>query len=106
MSIICKDTITNLKYLSQNVMTSVDLINLIVAINSATVHLYFVARQRTAAPGRPARLGTPRSGAPSGGGPADWPAWCAAALQHSLDDGDVFLLFRHFSDFPTFFPTF
>ena len=43
MSIKCKDIITNMKYLSQNIMKSVDLIKLIVAINSSCVHLYFVA---------------------------------------------------------------
>ena len=51
MSIKCTDIITNMKYLSQNIMKSVDLIKLIVAINPSTVHLYFVARQRTG-PGR------------------------------------------------------
>ena len=51
MSIKCKDIITNMKYLSQNIMKSVDLIKLIVAIDSSTVHLYFVVRQRTS-PGR------------------------------------------------------
>ena len=89
MSIKCKDIITNMKYLSQNVMKSVDLIKLSVAIDSSTVHLYFVARQRTgpgrAVPGaarslarRQGRLLTPRRrGAPSVVGPADGPGCCA-----------------------------
>ncbi len=47
MSIICKDIITNLKYLSQNVMKLVDSIKLTVANNSSTAHLYFVALQCT-----------------------------------------------------------
>jgi hypothetical protein len=92
MSIKCKDIITNMKYLSlsQNVMKSVDLIKLIVAINSSTVHLYFVARQRTGISWRssPARrqdrLLMPRSGEPSVVGPADGPARCAAALRHNF----------------------
>jgi hypothetical protein len=90
MSIKCKDIITNMKYLSQNIMKSVDLIKL---IDSSTVHLYFVVQQRTgpgrAVPGaarslarRPGRLLTPRRrGAPSVVGPAEEPARCAAALQ-------------------------
>ncbi len=72
MSIKCKDIITNMKYLSQNVMKSVDLIKLIVAINSSTVHLYFMARQRTG-PGRAvpgAASGAQRPG-PSAGPSAD-----------------------------------
>jgi hypothetical protein len=93
MSIKCKDIITNMKYLSQNIMKSVDLIKLIVAIDSSTVHLYFVVQQRTrpgrAVPGaarslarRPGRLLTPRRrGAPSVVGPAEEPARCAAALR-------------------------
>ena len=78
MSIKCKDIITNMKYLSQNIMKSVDLIKLIVAIDSSTVHLYFVVRQRTgsgrAVPG--AASGAQQPG-PSAGPSADATSWRA-----------------------------
>ncbi len=66
MSIICKDIITNLKYLSQHVVKSVDL------IDSSTVHLYFVARQRTG-PGRavPGAASGAQQPGPSAGPSAD-----------------------------------
>ncbi len=70
MSIKCKDIITNMKYLSQNVMKSVDLIKLIVAINPSTVHLYFVALQRTG-PGVPVPASRAQQPGPSAGPSAD-----------------------------------
>jgi hypothetical protein len=80
MSIICKDIITNLKYLSQNVMKSVDLINLIVAIiNSSTVHLYFVAARQLTWPGSavPGAASGAQQAGPSAGSSADATPWRA-----------------------------